>query len=185
MVTDTHNVSGKIMRFEVTQLQWMFVMGNNPSCYLKPDAPVENVSWYDCQKFIRRINAMYGSKYKLPDEYAWMYACKAGSNGEIGKRANGEEGPLSAMGVCRENCCGRNPSPVGTLEPNAWGLYDMHGNVSEWCANNFEENDTSTNPSKVYKGGDFSDGDKECSASYRESSSADNKRAYRGFRLAE
>ena len=107
---------------EVTQAQWISVMGNNPSKQRDDDRlPVGNVSWDDCVQFCQKAGL------QLPTEAQWEYACRAGS-----EEAYGGTGYLDDMGWYRDNC--EEIQPVGQKLPNAWGLYDMHGNVEEWCS---------------------------------------------------
>jgi formylglycine-generating enzyme required for sulfatase activity len=107
---------------EVTQAQWQSVMGNNPSKHEGDNLPVENVSWNDCREFCQKAGL------SLPTEAEWEYACRAGSTEKYGGTGN-----LEDMGWYDENSQGET-HPVGDKKPNAWGLYDMHGNVCEWCA---------------------------------------------------
>ena len=123
----------------VTQGQWRALMDENPSNFSDggDDCPVEGVSWNDCQEFIQRLNARGEGAYRLPTEAEWEYACRAGSltafaNGEITRLFGEPEPNLDAMGWYSGNS-GRRTHPVAQKEPNRWGLYDMHGNVSEWC----------------------------------------------------
>ena len=116
---------------EVTQGLWKYVMGSNPS-YFKSgdDYPVEQVSWYDCQEFLKKLNArspQSGLRWDLPTEAQWEYACRAGTTGMYGG-----SGHLDDMGWYDGNS-GNKPRPVKQKRPNDWGLYDMHGNVWEWC----------------------------------------------------
>ena len=113
-------------KYEVTQAQWKSVMGNNPSHFKGDDLPVENVSWYDCQEFIRKVNAQLNCGARLPTEAEWEYACRAGTSGPYAG------GGLDSMGFYRDNS-GWKTHPVGRKIPNPWGFYDMHGNVWEWC----------------------------------------------------
>jgi formylglycine-generating enzyme required for sulfatase activity len=114
-------------KYEVTQAQWLSVMGNNPSEFKGADQPVEQVSWDDAQEFIRKLNALGdGFEYRLPSEAEWEYACRAGTNGDFA-------GDLDAMAWYSNNSKG-GTHPVGQKQPNKFGLYDMHGNVWEWCA---------------------------------------------------
>ncbi len=125
---------------EVTQAQWQAVMGNSPS-YFKNcgnDCPVERVSWNDVQKFIRKLNSRESNvTYRLPTEAEWEYAARAGSptafaNGGISNIKCGYDDNLDAMGWYCGNS-NRKTHPVAQKDPNSWGLYDMHGNVWEWC----------------------------------------------------
>lgn len=117
-------------RHEVTQTQWETVMGGNPSHFKRPDNPVENVSWYDAQDFVRRLNELEGHKrYRLPTEAEWEYAAKAGSTTAYSFGEYDRE--LGRHAWYSDNAEGRT-HPVGQKEPNPWGLYDVHGNVEEW-----------------------------------------------------
>ncbi len=118
---------------EVTQLQWNQVMGYNPS-FLKGDSlPVEQVSWNQVQEFIRRLNAVDPGKcYRLPSEAEWEYACRAGSDTRFPWGDDPEYYALEMFSWTSAGFTGRT-YPVGRKRPNSWGLYDMHGNVFEWC----------------------------------------------------
>ena len=119
--------------YEVTQAQWKVVMGNNPSqsrgC--GDDCPVGKVSWGDVQEFINKLNQIEGlNKYRLPTEAEWEYACRAGTT----TRFNfGDDAAVLDQYAWYGGNSGQRPHPVGQKKPNAWGLYDMHGNVMEWC----------------------------------------------------
>ena len=115
-----------IGKYQITQTQWEAVMGNNPS-YFKgdPALPVEGVSWNNAKKFCETISQMTGNAYRLPSEAEWEYACRAGTTGDYA-------GDLDAMAWYLSNSGGKTHS-VGQKQPNAFGLYDMHGNVGEWC----------------------------------------------------
>ena len=169
----------RMQRTEVTQLQWMTVMGNNPSRFKGPDRPVENVSWDDCQEFIKRVSAIDGAQYRLPKEAEWEYACRAGSTGAWGKRKNGEEGPLDVMGWHDGNSRG-GTHPVAQKEPNAWGLYDMHGNVWEWCADLYRSGVSR----RVDRGGSWYNNADYCAAGCRNCNYPDYRDSDLGFRLA-
>lgn len=169
----------KIQRTEVTQKQWEEVMGNNPSCFKGPNRPVESVSWNDCQEFIKRLNDIEGKNYRLPTEEEWEYACRAGSTGDWGKRSNGQEGPLDVMGWYCKNS-GQESHNVAQKEPNAWGIYDMHGNVWEWCQDLW----SSSNWYRVYRGGSWERRARECTASYDSYRRFDDSSSDLGFRLA-
>lgn len=121
-------------KFEVTQAQWRQVMGSNPSVFHDvaeaAQHPVENVSWEDVQKFLKRLNAMErGRKYRLPTEFEWEYAARAGQEGDI---AWSETQLVAQLGT-------KTTQKVGQKKPNAWGLYDMLGNVWEWVEDYYNE----------------------------------------------
>ncbi|MBP7867363.1 MAG: formylglycine-generating enzyme family protein [Acidobacteria bacterium] len=115
---------------EVTQAQWKVFMENNPSTFKGDDRPVENVSWEEAQEFVRRLNkADPGKGYRLPTEAEWEYACRAG-------RTSTRYGLPDTIAWHGGNA-GGTTHPVGTRRPNRWGLYDMLGNVAEWCADGY------------------------------------------------
>jgi formylglycine-generating enzyme required for sulfatase activity len=119
-------------KYEVTQAQWEAVMGNNPSSFKGDTAlPVESVSWRDAQEFISRLNTRERGTafYRLPTEAEWEYAARAGSTTAYSFGNNASD--LGRYAWHSENAGGKT-HPVGQLQPNAWGLYDMHGNVWEW-----------------------------------------------------
>ena len=124
----------------VTQEQWKEVMGGNPSKFIQGggECPVEGVSLNDCLEFIWRINNRGSHTYRLPTEAEWEYACRAGAstsfcNGEIAKKPSRRLDPcLDAIGWYCDNSA-KKTHPVMEKQPNAWGLFDMHGNVCEWC----------------------------------------------------
>jgi len=111
---------------EVTQSQWEAVMGTNPSQFKGPDRPVETVSWEDAQEFLKKLNAKEkDSRYRLPSEAEWECACRAGG------QEPDEAADLDEVAWWGENSSGAT-HPVGQKQPNAWGLFDMRGNVWEW-----------------------------------------------------
>jgi formylglycine-generating enzyme required for sulfatase activity len=118
-------------KYEVTKAQWLAVMGNNPSLFQgNPNLPVEQVWWDSVQEFIHKLNAMEGgNKYRLPTEAEWEYAARAGSRTVF---SFGDDAThLGEYAWYKDNSDGKT-HPVGWLKPNAWGLYDVHGNVMEW-----------------------------------------------------
>jgi formylglycine-generating enzyme required for sulfatase activity len=117
-------------KYQVTQAQWVAVMGSNPSHFKGERNPVENVSWNDAQTFIQRLNEQEDTgKYRLPTEAEWEYAARAGATSAYSFGNN--PGQLIRCAWFKDNS-DKQTHPVGELQPNAWGLYDMHGNVWEW-----------------------------------------------------
>jgi formylglycine-generating enzyme required for sulfatase activity len=121
-------------KYEVTQKQWEAMMPENRSRFRGNDFPVDRVSFNDCKKFTDALMERWpGSKFRLPTEAEWEYACRAGSTGDY-CCANNEIGQYAWY----EKNCDNTTHPVGQKKPNAWNLHDMHGNVFEWCADYYE-----------------------------------------------
>ena len=177
----------KMGKHEVTQAQWEAVMGNNPSKFENANNPVENVSWNDCQEFIRKLNDMpevkaVGLVFRLPTEKEWEYACRAGSTGDYCKLADGTEitGETLRDVAWYDGNSGIKTHPVGQKQSNAFGLYDMHGNVWEWCQDLYETGFSH----RVCRGGGWISGFGYCKASYRGYDLPGNCNSRLGFRLA-
>ncbi len=116
--------------YPVTQRVWKAVVGDNPSYFKGDDLPVEQVSWDDVQKFLKKLNEKEGTdKYRLPSEAEWEYACRAGTT--TGYSFGNDKSELGKYAWYNDNS-ERKAHPVGQKKPNPWGLYDMHGNVWEW-----------------------------------------------------
>ncbi|PIE69911.1 MAG: hypothetical protein CSA22_10510 [Deltaproteobacteria bacterium] len=131
-------------KYEVTQAQWQAVMGSNPSSFKGDDLPVEMVSWKGCQKFLKKLSAGSedGSLYRLPTEAEWEYACRAGTTtpfsfGETISTDQANYNGNVAYGSGKKGDYREKTTQVGTFPPNAWGVFDMHGNVWEWCQDVF------------------------------------------------
>jgi uncharacterized protein (TIGR02996 family) len=118
--------------YPVTQIHWRAVMGTDPSYFVGIDRPVENVSWNDCQDFCRRLTTLnvVEGEIRLPTEAEWEYVCRAGTTTEY-YTGNGEKALMSAG--WHDANSNHETYSVGLLNPNAWNLHDMHGNVFEWC----------------------------------------------------
>lgn len=181
-----------LQKTEVTQEQWRSVMGSNPSHFdgCGDDCPVESVSWNDTQDFIARLNmANPGANYRLPTEAEWEYAARAETSGDYG--ATGDPG---GMGWYSGNSSGRT-HPVAQKRANAWGLYDMHGNVWEWVldwySSGYYAASPATNPSgplsgtsRVLRGGSWDFNANYARSAYRVRYNPNSRYNFFGFRLA-
>jgi len=117
----------------VTQKLWTAVMGDNPSAFKSPSSPVGKVSWPMAWEFIHKLRALTGKNYRLPSEAEWEFAARGGNKSKGYRFAGGDT--LEDVAWCMENSGGRS-WPVAKLQPNELGIYDMSGNVSEWCQDN-------------------------------------------------
>lgn len=179
-------------KYEVTQIQWSEIMNNNPSEFVDDKRPVERVSWNDVKVFIQKLNTKEETnKYRLPTEAEWEYAARAGS--ESSYAFGSDTIMLSQHAWYRKNSGGKT-HPVGQLNPNVWGLYDMHGNVHEWCQDWFDRQyysqsasnaplGPSTGLAKALRGGDWGSEDWYCRSASRSLSSPDRRSNRLGFRL--
>ena len=191
-----HQVSIKpfhIMTTEVTQSMWVSVMGNNPSRFKGDNLPVECVSWDDIQEFIKKLNQRNpGKTYRLPTEAEWEYACRSGTTRRF--YSGDSDSDLDRVGWYSRNS-GSKTHPVGQKQPNSWGLYDMHGNVWEWCGDVWH-GDYKGAPSdgsawtkggdqgrRVLRGGSWGNDPEVCRSAYRLRSIASLSYINYGFRL--
>ncbi len=193
-------------KYEVTQAQWEAVMGSNPSYFGgKPNNPVEQVSWNDCQTFIDRLNDMGYGTFRLPTEAEWEYACRAGTTtrfsfgdalecsdtGEVYCELGDQYMWWSGNNAYGDNVYGTKE--VGLKLPNPWGLYDMHGNVWEWCSDWYEspyDRGAQVDPIgpqsgsyRVFRGGDWGYDLRYCRSAYRGGHSPGARHYYIGVRL--
>ena len=204
---------------EVTQALWMAVMGSNPSEFRAYDHPVENVSWDDCQMFIAKLNEITGARFRLPTEAEWEFAARGGNKSQkfkysgsnrhldVAWSADAIEAILPKEVPYTTNVF--NPEQnmptsedetnatqiVGIKAPNELGIYDMSGNVWEWCADRFDEqyykNSPSNNPqgpdsgaNRVHRGGSWRSGEWYCRVSNRNADVPGYSYSTLGFRLA-
>ena len=153
-------------KYEVTQEQYEAVMGDNPSNLKGAKLPVTAVSWYDCQEFIKKLNAKTDGGYRLPSESEWEYACRAGTSTaySFGDKITPKDANYDDSEIDSEIDKGK-PVATGSYKPNAFGLYDMHGNVWEWCEDWHGEypfavtdpKGPATGECRVMRGGSFCD----------------------------
>lgn len=179
-----------ISKYEVTQSQWREVMGSNPSYFKNCDScPVENVSWYDVQEFISKLNKMTGKNYRLPTEAEWEYAARGGLKSSGYKFSGSNDSKEVAW---HEGYSFHKTHPVGQKLPNELGLYDMTGNVQEWCYDWYGSYSKTSqlNPigpksgfTRVYRGGSWANTKEYCRISCRSYLGPVYKGKMLGFRL--
>jgi formylglycine-generating enzyme required for sulfatase activity len=180
-------------KYLITQEQWQAVMGNNPSNFKGPNNPVECVSWDDCQTFLEKLNAkigVQGGKFELPTEAQWEYACRAGSSTRY--CFGDDESALGEYAWYNANS-GNTTHPVGGRKPNAWGLYDMHGNVWEWCQDWYgaygaeavtDPTGPATGSDRVIRGGGWRLGARCCRSAIRFRGRPGDRGSYLGLRVS-
>ena len=192
-----------IAKYPVTQIQYKTVMGDNPSDSEGDNKPVDVVNWFMAKEFCDKLNELTKSirptdyRFDLPTEAQWEYACRAGTTTSLnsGKDINNKSyicSNLNEVGWYRYNSDGKT-HPVGLKKPNAWGIYDMHGNVWEWCRDWYGDypsdfcNDPE-GPSKgscrVVRGGNYYVNTFDCTSGFREYLDPNEVMAGYGFRLA-
>ena len=177
---------------EVTQALWKEVMGNNPSHFKGDGLPVESVSWDDCQEFIQKLNAKTGKKFRLPTEAEWEYAARGGIQSKEYEYAGSNS--IDDVAWYYNNCGSLTQSndprthSVKSKQANELGLYDMTGNVWEWCSDSYQYKEKTANidagnASKVVKGGSWFNTDFSCKVSFHYNFNPDSHSATHGVRL--
>lgn len=186
-----------IGKFEVTQEQWQSLMGNNPSKYKAKNHPVEQVGYDQALEFCKKLDRLYadqipaGYRFYLPSETEWEYACRAGTVTALnsGKNLSGEgkfkqsDANLDEVGWYEVNSP-KNHQPIGLKKPNAWGLYDMHGNVREWTRSWDLTWYLNSGGRKITRGGSFFDMANFCRSASRTSTNSCGLGDNLGFRVA-
>ncbi len=180
-----------------TQRVWELVMGSNPSHFRGSERPVEQVSWRECEEFCRRLSGMVPRLgARLPTEAEWEYACRAGresayNDGSTCTEPTGRDGALDRLGWYAGNSGGETHD-VKQLDANAWGLYDVHGNVWEWCQDWYGEyageaaedpRGAETGRGRVLRGGGFDDRADDCRSACRIIGHPDGRSHFLGFRF--
>jgi formylglycine-generating enzyme required for sulfatase activity len=166
-----------IGKYEVTQSQWEAVMGSNPANFKSPNSPVEQVSWNDVKAFISKLNSMTGGDYRLPTEKEWAYAASEGN-----KNSSYEYSGSNIIGEVAwyTDNSGASTHPVGQKKANALGIYDMTGNVWEWCEDCYD----SSCSYRVFRGGSWSYSASFCRVAFRYYFAPSSSCDFLGFRLA-
>jgi len=182
---------------EVTQAQWKAVMDNNPSKFRGDNLPVENVTWNLAVEFCKKLGQREDKTYRLPTEAQWEYVCRAGTTtpfntGETISTDQANYKGSKVYGNSRKGVDRMQTTPVGSFRPNAWGLYDMHGNVQEWCndrRSNYPPGEV-TNPtgdrgtSRVLRGGSWNYHPEVCRSAHRLGYPPALQASFLGFRVA-
>jgi formylglycine-generating enzyme required for sulfatase activity len=184
--------------YDVTQEQYEQVMGKNPSQFKGAKNPVETVSWDDAREFCKKLSAKAGKTVQLPTEAQWEYACRAGTKTPFntGETISTDQANYNGNYVYGNGAKGeyrQKTTPVGTFKPNAFGLYDMHGNVWQWCADRYDEKYYGNSPkadptgpadgnARVLRGGSWCYNPLHCRSAFRYLSSPDY-RFIIGFRV--
>lgn len=177
---------------EVTQGLWEAVMGNNPAEFKGSNRPVDHVSWNDCQIFISKLNSLTGRNFRLPTEAEWEFAARGGNKSRGYKYSGSNNIDNVAWYTKTTNDVGT--CPVATKSPNELGIYDMSGNIFEWCSDWYEDyrSSSQTNPHgaksgsfRVCRGGCWGDSARFCHSTFRGNCSPERRRDGLGLRLSE
>jgi len=181
-----------IGKYQVTQLLWRAVMGNNPGIWQGDNLPVNKVSWDDCQLFISRLNSLTGERFRLPTEAEWEYAARGGNQSK-GYLFSGSDDPNDVSWY--KNNSNMITHDVGSKQPNEIGIYDMTGNVWEWCNDMYDNNYYHRSPelspagppsgvNRVVRGGSWYSTWENSRITFRDSERTDYRDIYLGFRIA-
>lgn len=172
-------------KYEVTQAQYQAIMGNNPASFKGETRPVEQVSWNDAVEFCQKLSQMTGRNYRLPSEAEWEYACRAGTTtpfyfGETITADLVNYDATSTYASAPKGEYRQQTTPVGSFPPNAFGLYDMHGNVWEWCQDTWHDSyqgapnngsawvdNGNDNQTRLLRGGSWINNPEDCRSAYR------------------
>jgi formylglycine-generating enzyme required for sulfatase activity len=202
-----------LSKYLITQEQYAVIMGKNPAYRPGTKLPVEQVSWHDAREFCSRLSTRTGHAYRLPSEAEWEYACRAGTNTAFysgnqienhlaNYRSRSSKIDQSQASVANRSKQSKNlaetlsekTTPVGKFPPNGFGLYDMHGNVWEWCQDTWHENYTgaptdgsawvSESDKRILRGGSWDNYARSCRSALRFKWAAGNSNYYIGFRVA-
>jgi formylglycine-generating enzyme required for sulfatase activity len=196
-----------ISKYEVTQKQWRQIMGTSPSFFKNcDDCPVEQVTWNEIQEFIKKLNAKTGKNYRLPTEAEWEFAAREGGKNITyanGKNTANDSEMNFNVGAALKNQTTPSPAavhefrqrtaPVGKSTPNKLGIYDMSGNVWEWCSDNYstyttteieQSKEAESNTSKVMRGGSWKNAAPFCRTTSRNKEQPNKGNMLVGFRLA-
>ena len=178
-----------IGKTEVTQALWKAVMGSNPSYFKGDNLPVDQVSWHDCQTFIRKLNGLTGRHFRLPTEAEWEFAARGGNQSRHTQYSGSNR--IDDVAWYNGNS-GSDPHPVKTKQPNELGIYDMTGNVLEWCQDRYGDYSSSaqSNPTgansgllRVNRGGSWHSDPLFCHSSHRHNNAPDDEGYGLGLRL--
>ncbi len=179
-----------ISKYEVTQDEWQSVMGSNPSQFKGDKLPVERVSWENVQTYLKKLNSKTGKKYRLPTEAEWKYAAKGGDKSKNYEYSGSNI--LNEVAWNKDNSGGETHE-VGAKKANELGIYDMSGNIWEWCSDWFDGVDSvsptnnptgpSSGSSHVLRGGSWGDDSRGCRVVGLNFNTPTNRNTYIGFRV--
>ena len=188
-----------IGKFEVTQLQYRVIMNENNSKFGGDKLPIENINWHEAGRYLKKLSDKTGLKFRLPTEAQWEYACRAGTATAFntGTTIDSDFANYNAKDAYADGIIGKylgRTTDVGSYQPNAFGLYDMHGNVWEWCSDIYEKDYYKITPtidpkgpqeggSRVIRGGGWDEKAYKCRSADRNSRGPKADRADIGFRV--